>query len=107
MLECQNVVLDASPVALEDAGMPEGMLECQNARMPECQNARNARDARNAAVIFSFFHQQRDTNTQHDINNNKRRIRIIVIYLNYTYSSSYILKMIPIVVILLNDIPYR
>ena len=85
--------------SLEDAGMPEGM--------PECQNARNARDARNAAVIFSFFHQQRDTNTQHDINNNKRRIRIIVIYLNYTYSSSYILKMMLIVVILLNDIPYR
>jgi len=89
------VVLDASlasPVALEDAGMPEGMQECQ-----ECWNA---------AVIFSFFHQQRDTNTQHDINNNKR-IRIIVIYLNYTYSSSYILKMMLIVVILLNDIPYR
>ena len=82
-------MLEASPGALmEDAGMPAGQA------------------SRNAAVIFSFFHQQRDTNTQHDINNNKR-IRIIVIYLNYTYSSSYILKMMLIVVILLNDIPYR
>ena len=44
VLECQNVVLDASlasPVALEDAGMPEGMPECQNAGMPgmlECSS---------------------------------------------------------------------
>ena len=68
VLECQNVVLDASPVALEDAGMPARrnarMLECWNAGMPgmlECWNARNARrNARNNArkmqqLFFLFF----------------------------------------------------